>query len=684
MDSACGSPSRRSSLGEAGSNGGTGGTTNGESEITRISPKPPAMSKSRSVSPARHHHRTQTERVRELLSSIDGLVTNMEQSTGQASLTGLVDLPPLSPEGLQWRAGATAGQVDGVGAGGSGGGATRRGSGASAEKDQLPSSPLMVVQDDPLEVDKTHRRAFFPEESDSLQPCSDLIALAEGRSPLPTIEGDNSSPSLLLSEVDWLIAGTRAALGEDPGMDLGAGSLGTDSLHDPTASGLHDDGLDVSKPQNSEDVPEEPVQQQSAGDQGKSESSPDATLTTSCGSATREETREGGGERAPSSSTWSVEVESFPAGTRGRLGDLNVPGADDDDADDGGQDERPLWASGLLASRAGTAATGVDRAAMPLTKSLPDRMNPARVAVAQVKSSYDQGPCGSAGEPTPATFTGMEADTDGDEDFEPVVSKGVVSEKASSGAGPVSRARTDPGRSVAPQEKAEERPGRRARTPRTPLGARGFKEVRLGPALIAGGGPSPDGDGDGQSIGAEGEDGAASGGKANGTGMLPKLRTGGGGGKDGLREVTALSSGSTREARSRPLAYDGMTELVISGDVDSDKGGDDADAANKGAPGVMVDVGLARSQHPEPVADGNANGAVRSFQARLDDAAHASAEVAMKREANGNGGDGSPATGHTGGRAETRAPNHQLSGSEHRARLTTLAAMAGTNGDRRN
>lgn len=81
------------------------------------------------------------------------------------------------------------------------------------------------------------RRAFFPDEVGESHPCSDPYALAEGRFDPPPLPAEASTQTRLLSEVDWLIAGTRAALGEDAD-NLGYSVAATPAKFEESSSGF--------------------------------------------------------------------------------------------------------------------------------------------------------------------------------------------------------------------------------------------------------------------------------------------------------------------------------------------------------------------------------------------------------------------------------------------------------------
>lgn len=453
----------------------------------RLTPRTTTRARSRSVSPLAQHHRTQTERMRDLLSSIDGLVTNMEQSTEQASLSALVDLPPLSPEGLQWRQSGSLGPMDSVSvrsgrsvvSGAMGGTGSRL---APEDRDGYSSPPHSSTHNGSMDeeklhsdhdsVDKSLKRAFFPDESDQMQPCSDPIALAEGRSPMPPLVGDTSSRTLLLSEVDWLIAGTRAALGEDPDVDLQAGDYAeddtdaeTDLEPTPEESDTAPDGEDTVKRESLPDVTStlwfecasrEPARV------GEREGASSVSSATSREEA-RAQARDGEGKGVPSiaSTLPKEEAKSESGASESRVRHLDAPGADDNDADDGSGEE---WRE--LTDRAAA------RSRLSLIKLSPDRSARTRTAVSQVGSRV------------PKLADGPSAGIDGIADSEHVIAAGHTGMKAVSHTGD-RRATVSPLSSVArgrgQQDVQEEL------SPHTvALAATGFKEVKLGPGMMTG------------------------------------------------------------------------------------------------------------------------------------------------------------------------------------------------------
>ncbi|CAM9539085.1 unnamed protein product [Ectocarpus sp. 4 AP-2014] len=221
MDSDCGSP------GSAAGGPGlqiAGGNRSTSANLDERSPSPssPRPDSSRSPSPENGHRRTQTQRVRDLLSSIDGLVQESEEA-----LTGMTSLAPNGPRenGAAAAAAATGG---GSAPSRSVRGFKRQSTGA-VDSRSGPSSRLSLRTPPPLDGGgdgSSHSdRAFFPNERDwrgsqfgsATTPPPELAA-ARRASVVPAAPGaeeedDPASADMLLAEVDWLIAGTNAALG---------------------------------------------------------------------------------------------------------------------------------------------------------------------------------------------------------------------------------------------------------------------------------------------------------------------------------------------------------------------------------------------------------------------------------------------------------------------------------------
>lgn len=216
-----GSPPRESSPHHVSNrNGNTNGRghDNGTSRVNgNLSPSSPSG-----------HRRTHTDRIRELLSRVDGLVDDVaEDPDEQESLNAGADLPPLSPSGLTLRA---------SGSGGGGGdtssirsgtrshrsGVTMESSGARVSLGDLrPTSSSRNGSETSSQLpEDPEQRTFFADESEA-HPCSDPFTLAEGRFHPPVLPKETTKETRLLSEVDWLIAGTMAALG-DEAEELGA------------------------------------------------------------------------------------------------------------------------------------------------------------------------------------------------------------------------------------------------------------------------------------------------------------------------------------------------------------------------------------------------------------------------------------------------------------------------------
>ncbi|CAN0405394.1 unnamed protein product, partial [Ectocarpus fasciculatus] len=219
MDSDCGSP------GSAAGGPGlqiAGGNRSASANLDEKSPSPssPRPDSSRSPSPENGHRRTQTQRVRDLLSSIDGLVQESEEA-----LTGIPSLAPNGPH-ENGAAAASAGSTSSRGRSVRG---FKRQSTGAVDSRSGPSSRLSLRTPPPRDGEgdgSSHSdRAFFPNERDwrgsrfgsATTPPPELAA-ARRASVVPAAPGadeedDPASADMLLAEVDWLIAGTNAALG---------------------------------------------------------------------------------------------------------------------------------------------------------------------------------------------------------------------------------------------------------------------------------------------------------------------------------------------------------------------------------------------------------------------------------------------------------------------------------------
>lgn len=209
MDSDCGSP------GSAAGGPGlliAGGNRSASAKLDEKSPSPssPRPDSSRSPSPENGHRRTQTQRVRDLLSSIDGLVQESEEA-----LTGM---PSLAPNGPHENGAAAA---PAPGAGGSAPSRSVRGfkrqSTGAVDSRSGPSSRLSLRTPPPLDGEgdgSSHSdRAFFPNERDwrgsrfgsATTPPPELAA-ARRASVVPAAPGaeeedDPASADILLAEV---------------------------------------------------------------------------------------------------------------------------------------------------------------------------------------------------------------------------------------------------------------------------------------------------------------------------------------------------------------------------------------------------------------------------------------------------------------------------------------------------
>eukprot|EP00903_Cladosiphon_okamuranus_P008099 g7807.t1 len=203
--------------------------------LSGLSPSPSSQRPdSRSPSPENGHRRTQTQRVRDLLSSIDGLVMESEQPE-----EALGRLPPLSPSNDPSENGGGAAPR-----GRSVRGYKRQSTGAmdprSGRSSRLslrtPPAPGSALGGEEEEGERSpSQRAFFPNERDwrgspfGATPPPELAGRRASVIPDPGAEdGDEAaSADMLLAEVDWLIAGTNAALGQTEG---GSTTDGKDSL----------------------------------------------------------------------------------------------------------------------------------------------------------------------------------------------------------------------------------------------------------------------------------------------------------------------------------------------------------------------------------------------------------------------------------------------------------------------
>lgn len=195
--------------------GGSASTTDGG-----VAPSPSShVVDSFSPSPTSGHHRTRTQRVRDLLLSIDGLVMESEQAEPDDAL---VSLPPLSPDGVRYDA-SEAGAVVLAERNKrhSAGSASHSGSRDElAGRDSLRTPPGR--NGDEPDRSSPGKRTFFPHEKTwgviapfpttspqelSVRVPSAARGVAEG------IDDGVEYSDKLLAEVDWLIAGTEAALG---------------------------------------------------------------------------------------------------------------------------------------------------------------------------------------------------------------------------------------------------------------------------------------------------------------------------------------------------------------------------------------------------------------------------------------------------------------------------------------
>eukprot|EP00752_Nemacystus_decipiens_P001886 g1816.t1 len=206
--------------------------------LSGLDPSPSSqMPDSRSPSPENGHRRSATQRVRDLLSSIDGLVMESEQP--EAALNRLPQLSPSNNPPENGGGGGTASRGRSVR------GYKRQSTGAidprSSRSSRLslrtPPPPGSAANggDEGDQPSPSHR-AFFPNERDwrgspfgATPPPPELAGRRASVIPDPGAEeGDEpASADMLLAEVDWLIAGTNAALGKKEG---GSTTDGQDSL----------------------------------------------------------------------------------------------------------------------------------------------------------------------------------------------------------------------------------------------------------------------------------------------------------------------------------------------------------------------------------------------------------------------------------------------------------------------
>lgn len=195
----------------------------GESASTTdggVAPSPSShVMDSFSPSPTSGHRRTRTQRVRDLLLSIDGLVMESEQAEQEDAL---VSLPPLSPDGVRYDASGAGAAVlaerhkrHSTGSASHSGGRDE-----PAGRDTLRTPPDRNL-DEP-DRPSPGKRTFFPHEKNwgaiapfpttSPQELSVRVPSAAGGVAEGIDDGVEYSDKLL-AEVDWLIAGTEAALG---------------------------------------------------------------------------------------------------------------------------------------------------------------------------------------------------------------------------------------------------------------------------------------------------------------------------------------------------------------------------------------------------------------------------------------------------------------------------------------
>lgn len=249
MDSDCGSPDSSAVGGERGHSIGVGSASvhTGITAPSPSSPVPPPSEEQqqqqpRSPSPeAGHHRRSQTQRVRDLLSSIDGMVMESELEDPEDSAT-TVHLPVVSPDNnsglsVRYRSGSAAGDSGDARSARSGRsvrsvrsnagrlGTLDGGGGAGRSSLRTPPDRYGLESDGDEEDDDVRspeRRAFFPYAAGAAASGSAVDPEDRVASVLPPAGEDGTASSdMLLAEVDWLIAGTNAALGGDENEPLG-------------------------------------------------------------------------------------------------------------------------------------------------------------------------------------------------------------------------------------------------------------------------------------------------------------------------------------------------------------------------------------------------------------------------------------------------------------------------------
>ena len=194
-----------------------GGSASGSTNADAVAPSPSSqVPEWLSPSPSSGHHRSQTQRVRDLLLSIDGLMMESEKPEPEEAL---VSLPPVSPEGVDHYDvySSTTGGLDRRNKRRSTGGVDGRGE--RSGRFSLRTPPYREA-DEP-EGPSPGKRSFFHQEKRwsvpfTVTPPLDMAingsSAARGAAEGAKAEGVEFSDKLL-AEVDWLIAGTEAALG---------------------------------------------------------------------------------------------------------------------------------------------------------------------------------------------------------------------------------------------------------------------------------------------------------------------------------------------------------------------------------------------------------------------------------------------------------------------------------------
>lgn len=431
MDSDCGSPgsSVAGAADLAGLRLGVGGSAN-YAEGLHPSPsshgperEPGAELEPRSPSPEGKHRRSQTQRVRDLLSSIDGLV--MESARPEEAF---FHLPPLSPEvgstsnryetasaasaggggvgggggsgsdarssrsgrshsqsnsnslgySVRGKRQSTGGMMYRAGSGGSGGAGAGGPSGSSSRMSLRTPPPSDHVDDEADGYggeggEGGAQRAFFPSERDwrsrpySGTPTSELTSRLSSAPPaggVGKLEGrqegeEEEDAGMLLAEVDWLIAGTNAALGAGPVGESGPAAT-PDKRETSTKNGSSVAG-------GAEEAGE--AEEEGAGKSGEREEK-----------ARREETGDEGGNGGRDGEVEAVTLNgSGTSGGGGKGGSEERPGREGDVGLAVGKADTALEAVPLQSSSS-LAEVSLDTASPVLVSAAAAAATPAKVA----------------------------------------------------------------------------------------------------------------------------------------------------------------------------------------------------------------------------------------------------------------------------------------------------------------